>query len=153
MSENILSRICSRLGIVKAKKEDKEEEMISYEVVYEPNVKDAHNQWMSEDTIRKGCENFNKNLADGIVKPNLFHMKDTDKFQIVKTWINEELDVTVQGTDEPIKKGSWVAMIKYTDKDLWELRKANIVQGVSIGCLGSVDEETGEITNLSFDGE
>jgi len=152
MSDSLLSKICSRLGIVKAK-EDKEEEMISYEVVYEPNTKDAHNQWMSEDTIRKGCENFNANLAKGVVKPNLFHMKDTDQFEIVKTWINEELDVKVQGTEEAISKGSWVAMIKYNDSNLWELRKANIVQGVSIGCLGTVNDETGEITNLSFDGE
>ena len=29
------------------------EEMVSYEVVYEPNVKDAHGEWMSEKPFKK----------------------------------------------------------------------------------------------------
>lgn len=148
-----LTDFCIKVGILKGADQEVQEEMISYEIVYEPDTKDAHGQWMSEETLRKGCENFNKNLAAGVVKPNLFHMQETDKFSIEKTWINEELDVKVIGTDEPIKRGAWVAKIQYNDPELWALRKAGIVQGVSFGGAGNVNEETAEITNLTFDGE
>ena len=129
------------------------EEMVSYEVVYEPNVKDAHDQWMSEKTIQKACENFNKNLAAGVVQPNLFHLKDTDLFTIEDTWVQKELDVVVEATGEVIKAGTWVAKIKYHDKELWELKKAGVIGGVSIGGSGYVNQETGEITDLTFDGD
>ena len=129
------------------------EEMISYEVVYEPNTQDAHGQWMSEATLEKGCEDFNHYLKEGVVKSNLFHMQDTESFTIVDTWIQKELDVVVEGTDQPIKAGSWIAKLKYNDESLWQLKKAGIVGGVSIGCKGTVNEETGEITELNFSGE
>lgn len=129
------------------------EEMVSYEVVYEPNVKDAHGEWMSEKTIQKAMENFNKNLEKGVVQPNLFHLKDTDLFTIEDTWIQKELDVVVEATGEVIKAGTWVAKVKYHDPVLWELKKSGVIGGVSIGGRGIINAETGEITNVSFDGE
>lgn len=130
-----------------------DEEMVSYEVIYEPFTKDAHGEWMSDKTIEKAMENFNKNLEKGIVKPNLFHLKDTEAFSIESTWIQKELDVQVVQTGEVIKAGTWVAKIKYNDADLWQLKKAGIVGGVSIGATGVINQETGEITNVKFDGE
>lgn len=130
-----------------------DEEMVSYEVIYEPFTKDAHGEWMSDKTIEKAMENFNKNLEKGIVQPNLFHLKDTEAFTIESTWIQKELDVQVVQTGEVIKAGTWVAKIKYNDADLWQLKKAGIVGGVSIGATGVINQETGEITNVKFDGE
>lgn len=127
------------------------DQMISYEVVYEPDIKDAHDQWMSQDTIIKACDNFNKNLAEGNVKPNLFHLSNTELFSIEKTWVQPELDVLVEQTGEIIKAGTWVAKLQYHDEDLWNLKKAGIIQGVSIGARGIINEETGEITEVSFD--
>ena len=135
-------------NIIKA---DKTEEMISYEVVYEPDTKDSHNQWMTSETIEKAAENFNKNLKDGIVKANLFHLADTDTFTIESTWIHKEFDVVVSETNEPIKAGTWIAKIKYNDPDLWELKKSGVIGGLSIGGKGFVDEDTGEITEVTFD--
>ena len=129
-----------------------EEEMVSFEVVYEPLVKDAHGQWMSQDTLIDACENFNTYLQKGVVKPNLFHLQDTESFSIVDTWIQKELDVIVEQTGEKIKAGTWIAKLKYNDPALWKLKKAGIVGGVSIGCMGLVNEDTGEITNVTFDG-
>ena len=129
-----------------------EEEMISFEVVYEPLVKDAHGQWMSQDTLIDACGNFNTYLQKGVVKPNLFHLQDTESFSIVDTWIQKELDVIVEQTGEKIKAGTWIAKLKYNDPNLWQLKKAGIVGGVSIGCMGVVNEDTGEITNVTFDG-
>jgi hypothetical protein len=130
-----------------------DEEMVSYEVIYEPFTKDAHGEWMSDKTIEKAMENFNKNLHAGVVQPNLFHLKDTEAFTIESTWIQKELDVQVVQTGEVIKAGTWVAKIKYNDADLWQLKKAGIVGGVSIGATGVINQETGEITNVKFDGE
>ena len=127
------------------------DQMISYEVIYEPNVRDAHDQWMSEETIIKACDNFNTNLEAGVVKSNLFHLSNTDLFTIEKTWVQEELDVIVEATDEIIKAGTWISKIKYHDEDLWNLKKAGIIQGVSIGGRGLINDETGEITEVSFD--
>lgn len=126
------------------------EEMIAYEVVYEPDTKDAHGEWMSQETVSKACENFNKNLELGNVKPNLFHFANTDLFSIEKSWIQQEIDVVVEATNQPIKAGTWVVKTKYNDSDLWLLKKAGIIQGVSIGARGSIDKETGEITDVTF---
>ena len=142
--------LMKKYGIIKS---DKPEEMVSYEVVYEPNEIDSHGQWMSEDTVRKACENFNTNLEKGVVVPNLFHLAETELFSIEKTWINEELDVVVPQTDQPIKAGTWIAKIQYHDSDLWELKKSGVIQGVSIGGKGILNEETGELTEITFDGE
>ena len=135
------------------KPETLDEEMVSYEVIYEPFTKDAHGEWMSDVTIQKACDNFNKNLEKGIVQPNLFHLKDTEAFTIESTWIQKELDVKVIQTDEIIKAGTWVAKLKYNDADLWQLKKSGVVGGVSIGAVGTINQTTGEITNVKFDGE
>lgn len=130
-----------------------DEEMVSYEVIYEPFVKDAHGEWMSDKTIEKAAANFNKNLEAGVVKANLFHLKETEAFTIESTWIQKELDVQVVQTGEVIKAGSWVAKIKYNDETLWNLKKQGVVSGVSIGAKGRINQETGEITNVTFEGD
>lgn len=145
-----LTSLLKDYGIIKA---GKKEQMISYEVIYEPETVDAHGEWMSHDTILDACDNFNINLKKGNVSPNLFHLQNTESFTIEDTWIQKEFDVIVADTQEPIKAGTWVAKIQYNDVSLWELKKAGIVQGVSIGASGNINEETGEITNVSFDGE
>lgn len=143
-----LTNLLKEYGIIQ-KSDD--ELMISYEVVYEPDTKDAQNQWMSPETLEKACENFNTNLAAGVVKSNLFHVKETDGFTIVDTWIQKEFDVIVKGTDQPIKAGTWVAKLQFNDPELWELKKSGVLGGVSLGGMGYVNPETGEITDLTFD--
>lgn len=128
----------------------KKEEMISYEVVYEPNVKDAHGEWMSTETVAKACEDFNKYLEQGVVQPNLFHQVNTDSFTVEKTWIVPEIDMIVEETGEKVAAGTWVAKIRYNDDNLWTLKKAGVVGGVSIGAMGKVNKKTGEITDVSF---
>jgi len=142
-----LTNLLKEYGIIKKS----EEQMISYEVVYEPDTKDAQNQWMSKETLEKACENFNENLKRGVVKSNLFHVKETDLFTIEDTWIQKEFDVVVDGTDQPIKAGTWIAKLQFNDPGLWQLKKSGVLGGVSLGGRGYVNEETGEITDLTFD--
>lgn len=138
------------VNLIKKYSTPKKEEMISYEVVYEPNTKDAHGHWMSEQTLQEACDNFNANLSKGIVKSNLCHILETESFVIEKTWIAPELDVVVEETGQPIKAGTWIAKLQFTDPDVWELKKSGILGGVSIGGRGVINEETGEITKIDF---
>lgn len=126
-----------------------EDEMISYEIVYEPMVEDVHGNWMTEETILKGRDNFEAAKAAGAVTENLFHMVDTNLYQIESTWVQQDLNVSVVETGQVIKAGSWVAKVKYSP-ELWDLKKSGVVGGLSIQCSGDVNIETGEITNLNF---
>lgn len=112
-----------------------EEEMIAIEVIYEPFKLDAHGQWMSAETISKACDNFNKNLASGNVKPNLFHAMETQKFEILDSWI-QKVDCFVG--EQFVPEGTWIGKIHYLDNKLWELKKSGVIKGVSIGAKGRV---------------
>lgn len=149
--KNEFISLLKKFGIIKNDTSSKPEEMISYEVIYEADTKDSHGEWMSRETLEKACVDFNKNLEKGNVVPNLFHVTETDTFEIVDTWIHKEFDVTVDGTGEPIKAGTWIGKIQYLNEDLWELKKMGVLGGVSIGGKGVLNEETGELTNISFD--
>lgn len=153
LKEKVIS-LLKEYGVIKADVVENiqpQEEMISFEVVYEPDVKDSHGHWASKETLEKACENFNKNLKKGIVKSNLLHVQDTEDFTVEDSWIQKELNVLVEETGEKIKAGTWVAKLKYHNPELWELKKTGVLGGVSIGAMAEVNEETGELTNISFD--
>lgn len=136
--------------IRKAAEDTSGEEMISYEVIYEPNTPDAHGEWMSKETLVKAQADYKKAQEIGAVTENLYHLQDTDTFTIVDHWIQPEYDVTVNGTGQIIKAGTWVAKVQYNSPELWEMKKANIVGGLSLQCGGMVNEATGELTDLRF---
>ncbi len=139
-----LKSLLKSYGLIKPK-----EERVSYEVVYEPDTVDGHGHWMSKDTVEQVYTLYKELMERGDNISNMFHMKETDAFTIEEMWINKELDVVVEGTDQPIKAGTWVAKLRYKDKDLWELKKSGVIGGVSIGgVLGRVNQETGEITEI-----
>ena len=133
--------------VLKATKQKTEEERISVEVVYVPGEqeRDAHGQWMSAQTVQAACEDFNDNLHT--ISANLFHLSNTNKFEILKSWINE-IDM-VSPTGQEVKEGTWLVKLRYSP-ELWEMKKAGKIQGVSIGCRGVVDQQTGEISQVSF---
>ncbi|MFQ2427875.1 XkdF-like putative serine protease domain-containing protein [Aeromonas caviae] len=130
-----------------AKQETQEEQRISVEIVYIPDERDSHQQYMTAETIRKACEDFNSNLAAGKISANLYHLSNTNKFEILKSWVQEEIDVVANG--QTIPAGTWLVKLRYSP-ELWEMKKAGKIQGVSIGCRGVVDQQTGEISQVSF---
>lgn len=135
-----ITRAKSRKKVDKSKfqvfKSTDDELMEAVEVVYVPNTLDVHNQWMSPKTVRKACESFNKSLEDGVVKPNLFHAMETEAFSIMKSWINE---CECYIGDQFVPEGTWIAKLKYHDQELWELKKAGDLQGVSISAKGLIN--------------
>ncbi len=133
--------------VLKATKQETKEERISVEIVYIPDERDAHGQWMSVQTVQAACEDFNYNLAAGKISANLYHISNTDKFEILKSWVQEEINVVANG--QTIPAGTWLVKLRYSP-ELWEMKKAGKLQGVSIGCRGVVDQQTGEISQVSF---
>ena len=133
--------------ILKSAKQETKEERISVEIVYIPDERDHHNQYMSKATVAAACEDFNSNLAAGKISANLYHLSNTDKFEILKSWVQGEIDVVANG--QTIPAGTWLVKLRYSP-ELWEMKKAGKIQGVSIGCRGVVDQQTGEITDVSF---
>lgn len=133
--------------VLKATKQETKEERISVEIVYIPDERDTHQQYMTAETIRKACEDFNSNLAAGKISANLYHISNTDKFEIIKSWINEVDMVSVTG--EAVKEGTWLVKLRYSP-ELWDQKKKGKICGVSIGCRGVVDQQTGEISQVSF---
>ena len=127
------------------------EQMISYEIIYEPDTIDAHGEWCSAETLVEAQANYEAAYKAGLAVENLFHLFETDAFTIVKTWIQPEFDVIVKETGELIKAGSWVAKVQYNDPDLWELKKAGIVGGLSVQCSALIDQDTHEILEFFFD--
>lgn len=125
------------------------EEMISYEIIYEPDTPDAHGEWMSKETLIKACADFKKAQEVGAVTENLYHMFDTETWKIIDHWIQPEFDVLVSQTGELIKAGSWVAKVKYSP-EVWELKKAGIIGGLSLQCGAMINDETKELSNLDF---
>lgn len=128
-----------QLPIIKAKDDELKQ---AIDVIYEPFVPDAHGQWMSKETIRKACDNFNTNLEKGHIKDNLYHSKDDDgsviecdRVETLKTWINE-CDCYIG--DQFIPEGTWLGKFQYHDDGLWEMKKSGVLQGVSIGGRGRV---------------
>lgn len=137
------------VGSVLVQKSAEQEEMVSYEVIYEPNSPDLHGEWMSAETLAKAQQDFKKAQELGAVTENLYHLFDTDSWKIVDHWIQPEFDVTVAQTGEVIKAGSWVAKVQYTP-ETWELKKAGIIGGLSLQCGGMLNEETKELSDLDF---
>lgn len=137
------------VGSVLVQKSAIDEQMISYEIIYEPETPDLHGQWMSKDTLLKAQQDFKKAQEIGAVTENLYHLFDTESWKIVDHWIQPEIDVTVTETGEVIKAGSWVAKVQYTP-ETWELKKAGIIGGLSLQCGGMLNEETKELSSLDF---
>lgn len=137
------------VGSVLVQKSAIDEQMISYEIIYEPETPDLHGQWMSKDTLLKAQQDFKKAQEIGAVTENLYHLFDTESWKIVDHWIQPEIDVTVTETGEVIKAGSWVAKVQYTP-ETWELKKAGVIGGLSLQCGGMLNEETKELSSLDF---
>lgn len=146
---NKAASIEKAIGSVLIQKSAEQEEMISYEVIYEPDTPDVHGEWMSKETLVKAQADFKKAQELGAVTENLYHIFDTDTFKIVDHWIQPEIDVTVAETGQIIKAGTWVAKVQFTP-ETWELKKAGIVGGLSLQCGGMLNEDTGELSELDF---
>lgn len=134
IEQNLKEDSFDSVGFTSLKKSfHNDEQMIATDVVYAPYELDAHGEWMSEDTIKKACDSFNTQWDAGTIKMNLFHLKNTDDIKLIKSYI---LDEDTQYGDQTITKGTWVAEYQFLDENLWKLKKAGVIGGLSLcgGC-------------------
>jgi hypothetical protein len=125
---------------------DEEEQKLVYGVVYEPDVVDAHGDFMTAAEIEKAAHQFLKDA------------RNIDKQHDFNAGVGEVVESYIAPTDftignEEIKKGSWVLVTKASD-EIWELIKKGEITGYSMaGTAEVVDVQKGEkpITQTSSD--
>jgi hypothetical protein len=101
-------------------------------VVMVPDEEDTHGDITSAEEIAKACHNFNKFCR----KANLFHIAETDAFDIAESYI---APVEMQFGEEVIKAGTWLAMVQVNDDELWADMESGEVAGLSIGAIAAVE--------------
>ncbi|KAA0840153.1 MULTISPECIES: XkdF-like putative serine protease domain-containing protein [Bacillus] len=131
-----------------AKAED--EKKLVYGVVYEPDIQDAHGDFMSADEIQKAAHGFLKNAR----KIDKDHNFQGGVGEVVESYV-APADFEVNG--ETIVKGSWVLVTKAGD-EIWEQIKKGSITGYSMAGTaetvehppraGSKTDETGSFFQL-----
>lgn len=119
---------------IRITKADKARQIV-YGVVYEPDVEDAHEDTMTTDEIEKAAHGFMERQNTYNIDKQ--HDLDADKGYVVESYI---APVDMQLGDQEIKKGSWVAGVKVTDNDTWELIEKGEISGFSMFGTGKREE-------------
>lgn len=101
-------------------------------VVMVPDEIDLHGDITTEEEIRKACHSFNKFCR----KSNLFHIKQTESFDVVESWI-APVDLEIEGIT--IIKGTWICTIQCNEQFLWDEIKSGNICSVSIGAVAKVE--------------
>lgn len=103
-----------------------------YGVVYEPDVEDAHGDYMDADTIEKAAHGFMEDYQQ-IDKQHDF---TTNAGKVVESYV-APVDMTI--ADTTITKGTWVLVTKATD-ELWEDIQKGEFTGYSLAGTAQVEE-------------
>lgn len=102
-------------------------------IVMVPDAVDLHGDVTSELEVLKACHNFNKFCR----KSNLFHMVQTESFDIAESYISP-VDLTIG--DKFVKKGTWLAVVQANNEELWKLIEDGEINGLSIGAMAVVED-------------
>lgn len=114
------------------------EERLVYGVVAEPNVYDAHNEWMKGLTIKEAAHKWSANYRKiGFMHYDLLNEKAVE---VVETYLAPQ-DFTYDGSDTVVKKGSWIVVTRINEEKIWQLIKAGKMTGYSLGGLGATIRE------------
>lgn len=111
-----------------------EEERMALFVVLSPEEPDLHGDVYSDKEIEKACISYNVHCR----KANLYHRVETEDFKIVQSFITPVSFSDDQGRE--IKKGTWLAWTQFENEELWNKVKTGEFNGLSVGCLASVEE-------------
>lgn len=111
----------ARVQILKA---DREQQLV-YGVILEPDTFDAHGDKVSPDEIQQAAHEY-------LVKSRIIGRQHSEQAnaQLVESNI---APVDYNLNDAPVKKGSWVGVVKVLDPQLWAEIKEGKVTGFSIG--------------------
>ncbi|WP_214788648.1 XkdF-like putative serine protease domain-containing protein [Exiguobacterium sp. s21] len=107
-------------------------EQILYGVVYEPLVKDAHDDYMTADDIEKAAHMFLKDYRQ-IDKQHDFV---SQVGEVIESYISP-VDFTMG--DELVTKGTWVMAVK-VDDETWQAAQDGLFTGFSLAGYGNVEK-------------
>jgi len=119
-------------------KEDEEQQLV-YGVVYEPDVEDSHEDFMTAPEIEKAAHGFMKD-ARNIDKQHDF---ESGVGEVVESYI-APADFTIG--EETITKGSWVLVTKASD-EIWEEIKKGDITGYSMAGTAETIEKQNKKQN------
>lgn len=112
-------------------------------VVYEPMVKDAHDNFMTAEQIEKAAHWFLKNGN----KVDFQHNFDpAEGCAVVESYIVPE-DMEIGG--EPVTKGTWVASIEVKNEELWDMVQKGEITGFSMGGIGKYAKEETDLDEIN----
>lgn len=106
-----------------------EEKRIVTGIVYEPDVLDAHGEFMTADEIEKSAHQFLKDFRN-IDKQHDFVASETE---VVESWITKE---DGKLGEQEVKKGTWLLSVHVPDDDTWGEIKKGELTGFSMGGVG-----------------
>lgn len=129
---------------VKLLKRD-EAQQIVYGVVYEPDVVDAHGDFMDAGEIEKAAHVFLKEFRN-IDKQHDFTSKVGE---VIESYI-APADFELGG--QTVTKGTWMMAVKVVD-DVWQSIEKGEYTGFSLAGYGNVEKAQGEITATLHEGE
>lgn len=117
-------------------KSEPDEQKLVYGIVYEPNVPDAHGDYMTAEEIEKAAHGF---LADARnIDTN--HNFEGGTGEVVESYVAPD-DFEIGNA--VIRKGSWVLVTKASD-EVWDQIKAGVITGYSMAGTADVYEEPAE---------
>jgi hypothetical protein len=127
-----------KVGVVKAWGM---EQQLVYGVVLEPDVFDRQGDYVPRAHVEKAAHGYLKKALRGsnrVTKlqhrANAF-FRDQPSIVPVESFI-APVDFTYQGSNEPVKAGTWVIVLHIEDQDLWDQVTAGHWDGISIGGSG-----------------
>jgi hypothetical protein len=111
-------------------KADKAKQIV-FGVVYEPDVVDAHGDFMTAEEIEKAAHAFMESQHTHNIDKQ--HDLEADEGYVVESYI---APVDMQLGDQEIKKGSWVAGVKVTNAETWAAIEKGEITGFSMWGIG-----------------
>lgn len=109
-------------------KAEKEEQIVTG-IVLQPDIVDAHGDFMKEDVVKAAAYKFLSNI-NKTTKLGLQHKNFKKKFELLESYIAPQ-NLKINGKE--IKKGTWIITVKVLDKTIWNKVKNGEITGFSIG--------------------
>lgn len=106
-----------------------DEKRIVTGIVYEPDVLDAHDEFMTVEEIEKSAHQFLKDYRN-IDKQHDFV---AGQAEVVESWIAKEAGKL---GEQDIQKGTWLMSVHVADDDTWGEIKKGELTGFSMGGVG-----------------
>ncbi|WP_046180381.1 XkdF-like putative serine protease domain-containing protein [Domibacillus tundrae] len=119
-------------------------QQLVYGLVYEPNVEDAHGDFMTAEEIEKAAHGFMKD-ARNIDKQHNF---EAGVGEVVESYI-APADFTLG--EQEITKGSWIMVTKASDEIWEEIQKGNITGYSMAGKAETIEKNAQEPVTTSND--